>query len=596
MDIKTIHRRIEHEGLSFLTITLPQFGKDFEKSLDQGVVDRRLFTGFRWKGGLPRFLGGFLDHVFDRGTGRLLDDPSIDAILAVRQLSLLFSKVLLPCSDARVEAAMDAFIECEKDVRVADSCLSSSDIEDFRRVSAVLFERVFTRMDKDIHDLEVRPKHGPGTTADRLLGNQKFDLRTWTTRLERIFPSGEFLLPNWRYYDQLDEVDILEPGQELPVRVVPVPKTLKTPRIIAIEPTAMQYAQQGVLRVILDRLSEDKSLDKMIGFLDQSPNQEMARLGSSDGTLATIDLKEASDRVSNQLVRELVRRWPHLHEALDATRSRKADVPGHGVIRLAKFASMGSALCFPIEAIVFTTLIFIGIERVLNRPLRRSDIEILNDSVRVYGDDLIIPVDYVSSVVHVLESFGIRVNTAKSFWTGRFRESCGKEYYDGHDVSIVKVRRDFPTQRQDATGVVSLVSLRNQLYFAGYWGTVAWLDDHIRKIIRYFPVVDPSSPVQGRYSFLGYETQRMDPALHRPLVRGYVVHARIPQIPLDDTGALLKYLLKHPLYDENREEMDRKILRGLPVLGGQPSVDEGHLERSGRPQAVNLKLRWSSPF
>jgi hypothetical protein len=90
MDIKTVHRRVEHEGMSFLTISLPNFGKDIEKCLDQGYADRNLFQGFSWQAGLPRFLGGFLDLVFDRGTGLLVDEPDIDAMQAVRQLRLMY--------------------------------------------------------------------------------------------------------------------------------------------------------------------------------------------------------------------------------------------------------------------------------------------------------------------------------------------------------------------------------------------------------------------------------------------------------------------------------------------------------------------------
>jgi hypothetical protein len=414
--------------------------------------------------------------------------------------------------------------------------------------------------------------------------------------LERIFPAGEFLLPNWRYYDQLEDVHFLEPGEEQPVKVILVPKTLKTPRVIAKEPTAMQYAQQSILRVILRSLREVDYLSRIIGFDDQTPNQRLARTGSQDGSLATLDLSDASDRVSNQLVREMVKQWPYLHEALDATRSRSADVDGFGRRRLAKFASMGSALCFPMEAIVFTTCIFLGIQRGLNRPLTLKDVKHLSTSVRVFGDDIIIPTDYVSPVVHELEHFGARVNMSKSFWTGRFRESCGKEYYDDEDVSIVRVRHMFPTQRQDAIGVISIVSLRNQLYKAGLWQTVKWLDSHIRDVIRYFPDVHESSPVLGRHTFLEYETQRISKHTHSPQVKGYVVDAKIPKNSLGDEGALLKYLLKHPLYDENRERMDHLIQTGRMILNGQPSVDVDHLERSGRPVAVNLKLRYATPY
>lgn len=572
MDVKTVHFRFEHEGLSFLTITLPQFGKDFEKSLDQGEVDRRLFNGFRWKGGLPLFLGGFLDRVFDRDSGVLLDNPDIDAIRAIRQLTLMNGKIALPCTEVRKKRAMLGYIKCELDVRVADELLSDKHKSDFQRISAMLFGKMFTEIDRKILFLEHMPRHGPGSTAERITGNRKYEQHTWPTRLDKYFPSREMLIPNDKFISSLEEVDVLEPVDEIPVRIISVPKTLKTPRIIGIEPLAMQYAQQAILPLINDGIRRSHSLRTMIGTDSQEPNQLLALQGSLTGKLATLDLSEASDRVSNQHVRMLLSQWPFLHGAVDASRSRKADVPGFGKVRLAKFASMGSALCFPMEAMVFLTIIFMGIEQELNTSLSAKEVKLLMRGVRVYGDDIIVPVDYVRSVVSMLQDFGLVVNTSKSFWNGKFRESCGREYYHGEDVSIVRVRNVFPTQLKHATGVISIVSLRNQLYFAGYWQTCKWLDEYIRKLIKHFPVVLPSSPVQGRHSFLGYETQKLDEHLHSPFVKGYVVKAKIPNDKLDNQGALLKYLIKR---------------------GTMPSADVRHLERAGRPQSVDIKLRWS---
>jgi len=307
----------------------------------------------------------------------------------------------------------------------------------------------------------------------------------------------------------------------------------------------------------------------------------MARKGSLMGDLATLDLSEASDRVSNQLVRELVAPWPHVAGAIDAARSRKADVPGHGVVRLAKFASMGSALCFPVEAMVFVTIVLCGIEDVLRRRLTRKFIHELSGRVRVYGDDIIVPVDFAQAVIQALEDFGLRVNVDKSFWTGRFRESCGKEYFAGEDVSIVRVREVLPTGQQDASALISTVSLRNQLYKAGYWKVVESLDNFLEGILTprrgrpLFPVVAESSAVLGRVSFLGYETQSYDSRLHSPLVKGYVVQSVIPENQLDGYGALLKFFLKR---------------------GDDPFQDREHLARSGRPMAVSTKPRRARPF
>lgn len=572
LDFKTVQSRVKHEGDSFLTISLPNFCTDFQKSLVEGRVDRNQYQGFAFSGSLPRFLGGFFDLVFDRGTGLLLDRPSVDAIYAIRQLTLMFGKILLPCSDTRERAAVDGFIKCEQSVKETDIARGPQENEDFSRMSRLLWANLFATVDNAVANYEIVPKHGPGATADRLSGNQKYNQTEWTERLENVFPAGKFLLPNWSYVSNLNHINWLEPGAERPVKVTLVPKTLKTPRIIAIEPTAMQYAQQGILEAIEKAGEKDDNFNHFVKWRSNLPNQELARLGSLYGDLATLDLSEASDRVSNQLVRAMLQNHPHLHEAVDACRSRKAVTPakyGKKIIRLSKFASMGSALCFPMESFVFMTVIFLGIQKELRRPLTLDDIKSFRGQVRTYGDDIIVPVRFVRSVVSELQTFGFKVNANKSFWSGNFRESCGKDYFMGEDVSVVRVRRVLPTRRSDAPEIISLVSLRNQLYKRGLWRTTRYLDNMVEGIIP-FPAVGENSPILGKRNFTSHETHEICANLQVPLVRGMVVVSKLPIDKLEDAGALLKFFLK-------RSE--------------EPFVDREHLERYGRPVAVDIKLR-----
>jgi len=584
LDYKKLERRVEHEGDSFLTITLPDFGSDFEKALESGKVDRDLFLSFQKKGGLPLFLGGFLDRVFERGTCLLRDDACVDSIFAIRQLTLMFKKMLLPCSDTRVEAAIAGYVMCEQEVRSWDEVNSQKDHSDFERMSLLLWGDVLSALDREIADGELTPRHGPGSTADRLLGNEKYNQVEWTTRLESVFPFLENALPSARYFERVGGVTFLEPDAERPVRVITVPKTLKTPRIIAIEPTCMQFMQQAILESLVQKLEAVRAVGNtrqnvacgFVGFSDQDPNREMARIGSRNQTLATLDMSEASDRVSNQHVMLLTKWWPHVSEAIQATRSTKADVPGHGVMPLSKFASMGSAVCFPMEAMVFTTLVFLGIQDKLNKQLTRKDVLSYSGQVRVYGDDIVIPVDCVDSVISRLESFGFKVNSSKSFWNGKFRESCGGDYYDGEWVTPVRVRREFPSSRKQVDRVISLVELRNQFYFAGLWKTAGWLDRRLRIVLPHFPVVEPTSPALGRWSVsFSYESQKLHPQLHSPLVKAWTTRSRSPESPLDDVGALVKWFLKR---------------------GDEPFFDKDHLQRAGRPRSVDIKIGWMAPF
>jgi hypothetical protein len=505
-----------------------------------------------------------------------MDEPDVEAIYAIRQLTLVFSKMLLPCTPERERQAMSDYVHCDKEVHYADSTRPYSDFLEFGRMGRLLFGRVFTLLDRKIFEGEIVPKHGPGATAERLTSNGKFLTRYWTDRLEKVFHVGDFLFPNYRYIsDSYDDVDFREPDMEIPSRVISVPKTQKAPRIIAIEPSSVQYVQQGLLEALM-QIVRSSYLNDFIGTDSQEPNQLLAQKGSDDGSLATLDLSEASDRVSLKLVEQLLARNPLSREAILACRSQRADVPGEGIITLSKFASMGSALCFPIEAMVFLTIIFLGIERERGyRFTHDSEFIEFMGKVRVYGDDIIIPVEYVHTVVDQLEHFGALVGRQKSFWIGRFRESCGKEYYEGHDVSIVKVRNNIPSRRQQVAETVSLVSLRNQFYEFGCWQTARWLDSVIRKILPYFPNTLPSSSALGRTSFLGFCAEREDEHLHVPLVKAYVVSSRSPVDKLDGPGALLKYFLKR---------------------GPEPRLDEGHLERAGRPRIAYIKPRWVTPY
>lgn len=596
LDYKTVERRVEHEGDQFLTITLPEFSKSFEKALDSGLVDSSYFAGFsRGKGPLPRFLGGFLSQVFNTASGELLTSPSIDCIFAIRQLTLIFGKISRPCDEARVRSAINGYVECEEEVEKISRSISDASRNDLRRMASFLFADVLSTLEAGLLRGEYVGRHGPGATSDRLRGNAKYDLTEWPLRLEKWFPYGEQLLPNWRYHYRHDRVNFLEPEQERPVRVITVPKTLKAPRIIAIEPAAMQYAQQAILQPLVELLESHNISSKghvaknhcvgLVGFTDQEPNRDLARKGSSDGSLATLDLSEASDRVSTVHVEDLLWRWPHLREAVFDTRSTKAQVPGHGVLNLTKFASMGSALCFPMEAMVFLAVVMLGVEDAVRanelqelKPTvsMHGILHSMQQRVRVYGDDLIVPVNAVYYVMSRLESFGFKVNKTKSFWNGKFRESCGGDYFDGEWVTPIRLRHDLPSSRRDAQEMVSLVSFRNQLYYAGLWGACGKLDKVIsRHFGGHFPITESSSPLLGRHSFLSSHGERMCRDTHTPLVRAWVAASKPPTSLVSGEGALMKC---------------------LAPSRGKPFEDALHLERQGRPEAVRLKLRWQTPY
>jgi hypothetical protein len=578
-DLKTIALRTNTEGESFLTITLPSFADGLHQALSAEVADPSYWPQFKTRGKLPVLLGGLLEQVFDRGTGRLREDYSVAAIQSVRQITMAFGKIKKECSNERIQAAYTQYVLTEYDVRVGDQSRSSLDLLDFGRMARLLWGRVCTDLDYSVrnYQTEITFKHGSGATADGLMGNQKWALSEWTDELEQVFPFARVHHYSFgQFKARLPMLDYRSPGNERPSKVTHVPKTLKTPRIIAEEPTCMMFVQQGLHAKFMEYYAKDFFARNFICYESQVPNQEMARIGSRLGTLATLDLKEASDRVSNQLVLELFRPFGHLAEAVQACRTKKANVLG-SIIPLAKFASMGSALTFPVEAMVFCTLVFLGIQKAFNRPLTRRDISLFVGQVRVYGDDIVVPTEFVPYVMDTLQHFGAVVNSRKSFWTGRFRESCGEDFYAGASVKVARVRQEFPLSRTDGEELLATVSLRNQLFELGYERTVQHLDSLLQRILVHYPVVSRNSGLLGRWTWgddLTVTTRDHD--TQRPMVKAYAGYDRIPGNAIDGELALTKvFLTERP-----------KVKSYLDVASSDPK----HLTHSGRPRAVDIKL------
>lgn len=400
----------------------------------------------------------------------------------------------------------------------------------------------------------------------------------WTERLEVLFPFVDYCLPNYRWFDDVQDVRFLSQSEERPVKLVAVPKTQTTPRLIAEEPTAMQYMQQAIRAPLYEAIEGDAIAGPLVGFTRQEPNRWLAQIGSEDKTLATLDLSEASDRVGNWIVESLFEDFPFLLEALQATRSRSVCLPSGEVIQLRKFASMGSALTFPIEAIIFTAISIEAVLRSSGSRVSKSAIRGLADKVRVYGDDIIVPTHCAESVIESLELFGLKVNRRKSFRNGWFRESCGEEFWFGRDVSIVRSRRAIPQSRRDVAEIVSLVEMRNHLASGevDYASLIGLIDDHVTALLGHFPWVLSTSPVLGRIHPSGfYQVDTVGRHHHSPLVKGWVKTPKIPRNSVEDRAALMKC---------------------LSTTIGMQDVDVRHLQRSGRPRTVSIKFGMARPF
>lgn len=211
-----------------------------------------------------------------------------------------------------------------------------------------------------------------------------------------------------------DAPHTLSPGNEF----FSVPKNSRTDRGCCKEASGnvtLQLAAGGHIRRRLSLFGID--LDN-----GQDLHRKLARKGSLDGGLATVDLSNASDTVARKLVQLLL---PELwYELLMTLRASHTIIDGKRVY-LEKFSSMGNGFTFELETLLFWTLAETCIERT--SAFGRAF---------CYGDDIILPSqqDTVDLLYKALAFFGLSPNVQKSFSTGPFRESCGGDFFLGEPV------------------------------------------------------------------------------------------------------------------------------------------------------------------
>jgi hypothetical protein len=487
-DFVRLSSGVKSNGISFFTIILPEAGKHFDKCLSQSHLTpfRVLHFGVKKRGGvIPRLFGKLLLRVFDIN-GVLRVDADVYAIKALRQLFYAAKSLKLECTDARTYREIEKFFEVDRGIRhptlswgddelgaegaqalsVTDiiSDVSSPDdpvlpfleevtddsgesLSPSMRRHLYLLQKVADHMSALIGVFDPyawKAKHGPGAVSDSRSGKSKYDFPNWPRKLDLTFPMADFGFANFSLWiDAVSEEDIVDrfSVHEPPSKLISVPKTARAPRLIASEPIAHQWCQQVILDFLTSRV-DSTFMRKSIHFRDQTYNQRAALLASHTDKQMTIDLSSASDRISCWLIERLFRRNESLLRGLHASRTRwivnTVDKKSPSAYLLRKFSCMGSACTFPVQTIVFW---MIAVASVLSaRRLRPSygNISDISGEVLVFGDDIIIPND-AGECLELLRILGLKVNHNKTFLKGKFRESCGCDAFDGHDVTPIHV-------------------------------------------------------------------------------------------------------------------------------------------------------------
>jgi hypothetical protein len=429
-------------------------------------------------------------------------------------------KLALSCGPDRDSKVICGFITTELEINpdnneeLRNNITTDTDINGKQYRVIQLGQHLVSEIFAEFNPLDIIPKHGPGAVASGEEGRSKWEFKVKYEPLHAVYPYFEYFVScRGELYDRLSWYRNLQSEPKGTAKVILVPKDSRGPRLISEEPLEYQFIQQGLCRRLMPWIERHPLTSGRVNFKSQVVNRDLAMLGSRYDTVATLDMKEASDRVSSLLVRTLFAKLPLMLRALFAARSHRTKLQDGTVLDLHKFAPMGSALCFPIEAIVHYVLAVASIVEG-GYPLKEA-----LRSVWVYGDDLIIDRQCVPHVLEHFPRYGLRFNLDKCFIQGPFRESCGMDAFKGVNIAPIRWRKPW-AQRLDGVTAQSFCSFASLLYQGGYLQAAEVVWKHLERALgQKLPTVplDPTSdecPQPLKVSFLARITRM--PYLHIP--------------------------------------------------------------------------------
>lgn len=472
-DIETVTDRSQKEGYAFLCGRLAEFGKNILRCIELGTYQPCVgFKHPRARRPLPAFLQGLVDVIFDEN-GLVKDNQEAvaKALGAVLQITRLLSKLELPYTPDQNNRVLGAF--CESNAAMAD--VSPSVMNDPFLLKVLDNARVtISELCSGADFMDIYPKHGPGAVQEKVRDFAKYDF-VFDRDLDATYPYDIYfsyyrweggcghIVPIMWSKDKATgnaccQGVFFNPANA--TRICLVPKDYRGPRVIGAEPRRKQFLQQGLGRYLMDLIQAHPLTSGCVNFADQSINQRKARLASEYCEMATLDMKEASNRIAVLLLDWI---FPvELARCLLATRTPSAEMPDGRIVPLHMFAGMGSACCFPVESLVFFALCKGVIEAY--GSYRKG-------CLYVYGDDIIVDTAYVGAITFVLDQLGMIVNVDKSYSRSFYRESCGLEAYAGIEITPVKVKKLHPVRmdgRVSPKDLVAYCDKANELYDKGY--------------------------------------------------------------------------------------------------------------------------------
>lgn len=397
------------------------------------------------------------------------------------------------------------------------------------------------------------PRHGPGAVATGEKGFQKYHFRETYLKVDRLIGGDSERL------FRLPHQPPLQLERATPVtRVVAVPKDATKVRMISAEPLSMQFLQQGLMRWFYQRFERIEG--NPFPLKDQRIQQMRAQQGSlitqwgRRTQACTIDLSNASDTVKCLHVRLFFpEAW---RELLFSLRSEYARFPGGAEFPLETFAPMGSAICYPVECIVFY-----AVAKAACR-LTREEGEAMDCSA--VGDDLIVPAYAYSYTIDLLSRLAFQPSVGKCCGPNtRFRESCGGDFWDGAPVDIVRPRF-IPCLGRKGWGPMATLAAR--LSAVGFEKTANVCAAQVRGPVAIGPSL-PCFPAELKWPRIG--EVRWNTAWQRfeQQTVAEVAITGIDEVPPEDWSALYQWFTSRWDSETQFSVRTRTVFTWLPVMG-----------------------------
>lgn len=415
--------------------------------------------------GLRRYSGNVKDHHL-RDDGAEIAKDAASAVFVLRQVTLAFSKAQdLPCDTEPVDELI-AFrdrvtAEIPLTVRYPQDPLGMRIRATAQRLLRVVLNK--HGAESFVGDPEmVAPlaqwvdnpfgRHGPGAVVGEEIGFDKWDFNPPPHMADIAVGTHDGEPLYLKYEESLTSFENVDCAL-----VTLVPKDFRGRRIICIEPKERMFAQRGLMEVLYDLVHTNRLTSYAIDFRDQSKSQRFIQKRG----ISTIDLKDASDRVSLDLVKclfprsvtNLLLKYRSPYLLFNAAMpDKEGDWYAPHVYRYTTAFTMGNALCFPIETLVFWSLSLATMIECSSLRIREGALMFIMDQpgawtihtfrkhfpIRVFGDDIAVPSRFYSDVCETLREAGLSVNVNKSCCETPVRESCGAWNYAGTDVRITR--------------------------------------------------------------------------------------------------------------------------------------------------------------